>query len=142
MKLHPDARTTPHSRTLLVTRVLEQGWTVAEAAEAAGISPRTVYKWLRRFNAEGPPGLLDRPSTHADRPIERPLDSSGGYASCDSGAGPLNASPWPSIWPSPPSQPSPAGSDSADAPRSIQSHIPFATSDPSPVSCSVIGHQT
>ncbi len=62
MKLHPNARTTPHSRSLIVTRVLHQGWARSEAAEAAGISLRTVDKWLGRFRQHGRSGLFDRPS--------------------------------------------------------------------------------
>ena len=53
MKLHGNARTCLHSRRLIVERVLEQGWTLAAAAEAAGVSVRTVSKWLARFRAEG-----------------------------------------------------------------------------------------
>ena len=34
----------------------------AAAAEAAGVSVRTVSKWLARFRAEGPGGLVDRSS--------------------------------------------------------------------------------
>jgi transposase len=60
MKLHRNARTCLHSRRLLVERVLEQGWTLAQAAEAAGVSVRTVSKWLARFRSEGAEGLLDR----------------------------------------------------------------------------------
>jgi len=62
MKLHANARTCPHSRRLAVVRVLEQGWTLAAAAEAAGVSVRTLSKWLRRYREEGEPGLLDRSS--------------------------------------------------------------------------------
>jgi len=46
----------------MVQRVLEEGWTVPETAEAAGISERTVYKWLARYRAKGIVGLLDRSS--------------------------------------------------------------------------------
>lgn len=60
MKLHGNARSCPNSRTLLVERVKEQGWSVMAAAEAAGVSERTVYRWLRRFREEGTDGLLDR----------------------------------------------------------------------------------
>jgi transposase InsO family protein len=42
--------------------VLEEGWTLAAAAEAAGVSVRTLSKWLRRFREEGEQGLLDRSS--------------------------------------------------------------------------------
>jgi transposase InsO family protein len=62
MKLHGNARTCPHSRRLAVGRVLEQGWTLAAAAEAAGVSVRTLSKWLRRYRQEGEQGLLDRSS--------------------------------------------------------------------------------
>ena len=62
MKLHGNARTCLHSRRLMVERVCEQGWTLAQAAEAAGVSVRTVSKWLARFRAEGLEGLCDRSS--------------------------------------------------------------------------------
>ncbi len=56
MRLHGNARTCLHSRSLMVRRVLEEGWTLAQAAEAAGVSVRTVSKWLARFRAEGGDG--------------------------------------------------------------------------------------
>ena len=59
---HRRARLTPLGRRLLVDRVLEMGWTAAAAADAAGVSRATCYKWIRRFNAEGEAGLLDRSS--------------------------------------------------------------------------------
>jgi transposase InsO family protein len=62
MKLHANARTCPKSRRLLVERVLERGWSVTEAALAAGVSDRTVYRWLRRFREQGEAGLVDRSS--------------------------------------------------------------------------------
>ena len=62
MRLHRNARLTPAGRLLLCQRVREEAWTVAEAAEAAGCSERTAYKWLARFRDEGPAGLDDRSS--------------------------------------------------------------------------------
>jgi transposase InsO family protein len=62
MKLHGNARTCLHSRRLLVDRVVVQGWTLTRAAEAAGVSVRTVSKWLARYRAEGVCGLADRSS--------------------------------------------------------------------------------
>jgi transposase InsO family protein len=47
---------------LLVQRVCEESWTVAEAAKAAGISERSAYKWLGRYRKHGPAGLDDRRS--------------------------------------------------------------------------------
>jgi transposase InsO family protein len=61
MKLHANARTCPNSRRLLVERV-QVGWSVMEAAAAAGITDRTARRWLRRWREEGPSGLLDRSS--------------------------------------------------------------------------------
>jgi transposase len=61
MKLHGNARTCPHSRRLIVERVGE-GWTLAQAAEAAGVSVRTVSKWLACHRLEGERGLLDHSS--------------------------------------------------------------------------------
>lgn len=68
MKVHGNARTCPHSRRLIIRRVLEQGWTLAQAAEAAGVSVRTVSKWLARFRAEGSDGLVDRSSAPSSVP--------------------------------------------------------------------------
>jgi transposase InsO family protein len=62
MNSHKHARLTPKGRALLVSRVLDEGWTVAAAAEAAGVSRRSGYKWLARFKAEGLDGLADRSS--------------------------------------------------------------------------------
>lgn len=61
MKLHANHRTCPSSRRLICRRVLEEGWTVARAAEAAGCSTRTASKWLRRYR-EGDVELCDRSS--------------------------------------------------------------------------------
>jgi len=62
MNSHKHARLTPIGRALLVQRVLEQGWTVIAASQAAGVSRRTTAKWIARFQAEGLDGLLDRSS--------------------------------------------------------------------------------
>ena len=73
MKLHGNARTCPKSRRLLVDR-LEGGWSLTEAAEAAGVSERTTSKWLARWRAEGEAGLLDRSSAPKGRPTQLPAD--------------------------------------------------------------------
>jgi transposase InsO family protein len=62
MNSHKHARLTARGRALLVSRVLQEGWKVALASEAAGVSERTGYKWLARFKSEGSAGLLDRTS--------------------------------------------------------------------------------
>jgi transposase InsO family protein len=48
MKLHRNAKTTPRMRQLIVERC-QQGWTYQRTADAAGVSTRTVAKWVRRF---------------------------------------------------------------------------------------------
>jgi transposase InsO family protein len=72
MKLHGNARTCLHSRSLLVRRVVEEGWTLTQAAEAAGVSVRTVSKWLARFRVEGCAGLADRSSAPVRVPQRTP----------------------------------------------------------------------
>ena len=67
MKLHGNHRTCPHSRRLLCRRVVEERWTLARAAGAAGCSVRTASKWLARFRA-GDARLEDRSS----RPLRSP----------------------------------------------------------------------
>ena len=62
MKLHPNAKTTPKTRLLLVQRIEEEGWDTESAAEAAGVSRRCAFKWLARYREEGLEGLQDRSS--------------------------------------------------------------------------------
>jgi transposase InsO family protein/transposase len=62
MKLHANARLSVKGRELLVDRIENAGWSLTEAAEAAGVSDRTAAKWLARYRVEGPEGLLDRSS--------------------------------------------------------------------------------
>jgi transposase InsO family protein len=49
----------------MVSRVVEQGWSITKAAEAAEVSDRTCSKWIARYRAEGQAGLLDRSSAPA-----------------------------------------------------------------------------
>ena len=74
MKLHGNARTCPRSRRLLVTRVVDEGWAVGAAAEAAGVSARTAAKWLARFRAEAEAGLCDRSSRPRRSPKATSVD--------------------------------------------------------------------
>jgi transposase InsO family protein len=66
MRLHGNARLTPHGRTLMCQRVREQGWTARAAAEAAGCSERTCYRWLARYDAGE--ALTDRSSAPGSVP--------------------------------------------------------------------------
>jgi transposase InsO family protein len=74
MQVHARARLTPKGRGFVLARVLEQGWAVTAAAEAAGVSERTVYRWLARFRAEGERGLRDRSSAPGSIPHRTPAE--------------------------------------------------------------------
>ena len=71
MKLHANHRTCPSSRRLICRRVLEEGWTLRQAAEAAGCSTRTAAKWVARFRSGDEP-LLDRSSRPHRSPTRLP----------------------------------------------------------------------
>jgi transposase InsO family protein len=64
MNVHKNARLTPQGRLLMVRRI-EQGWKVADAASAVGLSARRAYEWLKRYRAGGEIALHDRSSTPA-----------------------------------------------------------------------------
>lgn len=72
MNNHKNARLTVYSRALLVKRVTQEGLRPREAAQAAGVSPRTVYKWLKRYKEEGPEGLENRSSRPRHCPRQTP----------------------------------------------------------------------
>ena len=61
MNLHKTARLTPRGRERIV-RQIESGQTPEAVAEAAGVCPRTVRKWVDRYRREGSVGLHDRSS--------------------------------------------------------------------------------
>jgi len=65
MNIHKNARLTPQGRLLMVRRIEEGGWKVANAAQAAGLSERRAYEWLKRYRAGGEIALYDRSSTPA-----------------------------------------------------------------------------
>lgn len=59
--MHKNARHMPCGRERFVRQV-RSGQTPEAAARAAGVCPRTMRKWVRRFRDEGPAGLYDRSS--------------------------------------------------------------------------------
>jgi transposase InsO family protein len=61
MNVHKNARLTPHGRERIVRQV-GSGQTPEAIAEAAGVCPRTVRKWVDRYRCEGLTGLNDRSS--------------------------------------------------------------------------------
>ena len=60
MDIHQNARHTPRGREFLVQRVLREGRSRRSVAEEVGVCTKTVSKWVRRYQSEGRPGLLDR----------------------------------------------------------------------------------
>jgi transposase InsO family protein len=72
MKLHANAPFGPKGRLTMVRRVIEQEWSLTEAAEAAGVSERTAAKWVGRYRAEGEIGLWDRSSAPHSVPSRTP----------------------------------------------------------------------
>jgi transposase InsO family protein len=56
----------------MVLRVLEQRWSLAAAAEAAGVSKRTCSKWVGRYRVEGEAGCWTVPRRRARSRIARP----------------------------------------------------------------------
>jgi transposase len=69
--LHANAKLVPSNRRLLVVRVLEEHWKIADVAVAFGISERTVYRWLARWRA-GDRDLLDHSSAPKRVPRRTP----------------------------------------------------------------------
>jgi len=74
MRVHGNARLTPHGRGELARRVLFESWSTSDAARAAAVSERTARKWVRRFHEEGPQGLVDRSSAPHRVPRRTPPD--------------------------------------------------------------------
>lgn len=61
MNVHKNARLTPHGREWIVRQVMS-GRPPKAVAEAVGVCPRTVRKWIERYRREGVAGLHDRSS--------------------------------------------------------------------------------
>ena len=61
MNMHKNARLTPRGRER-IARQVASGQTPEAVAEAAGVCPRTVRKWVVRYCREGLAGLQDRSS--------------------------------------------------------------------------------
>jgi transposase InsO family protein len=59
--MHKNARLTPVGRSLVVHRIA-RGESLTQVARDAGVSRRTVWKWVHRYRATGDAGLTDRSS--------------------------------------------------------------------------------
>jgi transposase InsO family protein len=71
---HRNARLTVHGRLLLVDRVCSQGWPVAHAAKAMGISRQCAHRWVNRYRSFGEAGLADRSSRPRRSPTRTPAE--------------------------------------------------------------------
>src|SRR4051794_34366326 len=69
--MHRNAPLTPEGRLRLCHRI-EDGWTVAAAAESMNISRQTAHKWWRRYRDDGVAGLEDRSSRPRSCPHQTP----------------------------------------------------------------------
>jgi transposase InsO family protein len=74
VQVHANAKLVPSMRLLLVRRVLEESWKVADVAAAQGVSERTVYRWLARWRA-GDRRLVDRSSAPRRVPRRTPAST-------------------------------------------------------------------
>ena len=72
MKLHHHTKLTPWGREHIVRAVLNHELTAKEAAQQAGLSERSVRKWIARYRAEGVGGLGDRSSRPHRSPKQTP----------------------------------------------------------------------
>ncbi len=73
MDVHQNARLTPRGREEMVCAVVNDGLSLAAAAQAFHTTPKTVGKWVRRFREEGPAGLRDRSSRPHASPSQTPI---------------------------------------------------------------------
>ncbi len=69
--MHRNAPLTPEGR-LRLCRLIEDGWTVASAAESCRISRQTAHKWWRRYQGAAEAGLVDRSSRPRRCPTKTP----------------------------------------------------------------------
>jgi transposase InsO family protein len=69
---HRNGRLNVFGRRLLVQRVRVEGWPVAHAAKATGVSRQCAHRWLARWDAEGDAGLEDRSSRPHRSPNQTP----------------------------------------------------------------------
>jgi transposase InsO family protein len=74
MNMHKNARLTPRGRERIV-ELAAGGQTPEAIAKAVGVCPGTVRKWVKRHQAEGVAGLIDRSSRPHQlyRPTPQPV---------------------------------------------------------------------
>jgi transposase-like protein len=66
--IHPNAALTPKARLRLARLVVEQNWTISQAARRFEVCYRTAKRWVVRYLEMGAAGMQDRSS----RPLHHP----------------------------------------------------------------------
>lgn len=70
--LHRNAALTPRARLRLARLVVDEGWTVAQAARRYDVSWRTAKRWTDRYREQGADGMQDRSSRPHRSPTRTP----------------------------------------------------------------------
>src|ERR1700721_4081248 len=70
MDTHKNASLTPRGREAMARSVVEGGLSKAPASAQFNTTPKTVAKWVGRFQAEGVAGLQDRSSRPHSSPSQ------------------------------------------------------------------------
>ena len=69
---HCSPKLSQFGRLVVAQRVIEQGWSVKAAADAACVSRQTVYRWVGRYLEGGVDALRDRSRAPHNRPRALP----------------------------------------------------------------------
>ena len=70
MDTHKSVSLTPEGREMMVRVVVDFGPSKAAAARQFNTTPKTVAKWIERFEADGADGLCDRSSRPHSSPSQ------------------------------------------------------------------------
>ncbi len=72
---HANAALTPRHRLRLAQLIVDDGWTVAQAARQFNVSWPTANRWAHRYGQAGPAGMTDRSSRprHSPRRTSAPV---------------------------------------------------------------------
>ncbi|WP_155996088.1 helix-turn-helix domain-containing protein, partial [Thioalkalivibrio sp. ALJ7] len=62
MNLHQNALMGPRGRERMARLVVDHGQSLRATARAVGVDPKTVQRWVQRFQEAGRSGLVDRSS--------------------------------------------------------------------------------
>ena len=81
-----------------VLGVIRDGYSVAEVAEAYGVSRQSVHAWLARYEKGGVPALADRSHRPRSSPLRCPQQSRPESSNCDGNTPPGVRSPSATGW--------------------------------------------